>query len=192
MLPPASGAFELAKPPTSPDTSSEPALLSATGYQYSSYREFPVAVYKLAIFKQGDRKNPLRLVNLDLKPDTFYTVLISPQGGKFSVEVIDDTIKPKATSGTLVIRNYFSGLSVDADSSVGKIVSGLPYGQIFASEGFPLQKIPVTLRTKLPNGTPIQSVTELDFTVSKHATLVVIPDPYGRFRPRMSIDGVER
>jgi hypothetical protein len=48
------------------------------------------------------------------------------------------------------------------------------------------------LRTKLPNGTPAESTAEADFTASKKATVLIIPDSYGRFRPRVTADGTNR
>lgn len=186
MLPPASGAFELCK---AGESESGGNLLSGSAYRYSSYVEFPPGRYHLAVFKKGDRKSPIKIVDVDLRPDTYFTILMSPRAGTINVEVIDDTIDPKATSGTLIVRNYFTGLTVAVSSDTQKIVDALPYGQSHAATGFPLSRVPLTLHTRLPNGTPAESGAEADFHASKHATLLVIPDTYGRFRPRVAIDG---
>lgn len=189
MLPPTTGSFELRKA-GAPE--SEQSLLSGSAYEYSSYVEFAVGRYQLAVFKKGDRKTPLKLVNIDLKPETFFTILVSPKGGVLTVEAFDDTNDPKATQGTLTIRNYFTGLTVDVSSGTQKIVDALPYGQSFAVAGLPSGRFPLTLHTRLPNGTPAESGAEADFTASNRATLLIIPDSYGRFRPRVTIDGKNR
>ena len=108
MLPPTNGSFEVRKAGAS---ESEQSLLSGSAYTYSSYVEFAAGRYQLAVFKKGDRKTPLKLVNIDLKAETFFTILVSPKDGVVTVEAFDDTNDPKATTGTLTIRNYFSGLN---------------------------------------------------------------------------------
>jgi|ERR1700730_1500489 len=186
MLPVANGAFELCKVGAS---ASEGNLLSNIAYQYSSYAEFPAGTYQLAVYKKGDRNSPIKTFNLNLKPDSFFTILLLPQSGVISAELIDDTNDPKATSGILTVRNYFSGLTVAVASDTQKIVDTLPYGQTYAAAGLPLQRVPLTLRTRLPNGTSAESTAEADFKASKRATVLIIPDSYGRFRPRVTIDG---
>lgn len=143
----------------------------------------------MAIYKKGDRRTPLKIVTVDLRPETFFTILVSPQGGVINVEVIDDTNDPKASFGTLTIRNYFTGLTVAVSSDTQKIIDALAFGRSYVASGFPLSKLALTLRTSLPNGTPAESGAEADFVASKRATLLIIPDSYGRFRPRVTIDG---
>jgi hypothetical protein len=189
MLPESSGAFELCK---AGESESGGNLFTGYAYLYSSYIEFPPGKYHLAVFKKGDRKTPLKIIDVDLRPETFFTILVSPKAGIINVEVIDDTNDPKATSGTLVVRNYFAGLTVAVSSDTQKIVDALPYGQTYAATGFPLSRVPLTLHTHLANGTPAESDAEADFHASKHATLLIIPDTYGRFRPRVTIDGKNR
>ena len=62
----------------------------------------------------------------------------------------------------------------------------------FLERGIPvnLATIPeVALDTKLPDGKPAQSDLDIDFRQCSKATLLVIPDVYGRFRPRVTFDG---
>jgi hypothetical protein len=189
MLPPTNGSFEVRKVGAS---ESEQSLLSGSAYAYSSYVEFAVGRYQLAVFKKGDRKAALKVLNIDLKPETFFTILVSPKGGVITVEAFDDTNDPKTTTGTLTIRNYFSGLTVDVSAGAQKIVDALPYGESRIATDLPLGKLPLTLHSRLPNGTPAESSAEADFNASNRATLLIIPDSYGRFRPRVTIDGKNR
>jgi hypothetical protein len=102
---------------------------------------------------------------------------------------VQTTIDPKTTSGTLNIRNYFPGTSVSVASGSQTLTTGLSYGSSYATTGLAASKIPVTIQTTLPDGKPAQSIVDLDFTASKRATLLIIPDSYGRFRPRVTVDG---
>jgi hypothetical protein len=184
MVPAANGAFEVCKV----GETSGPSLLSGTAYQYSSYVGFPAGQYRLGVFKKGNRDTALKTLNLDLKAETFFTIIVSPQ----SVDMFDDTNDPKTTAGTLTIRNYFPGLIVSVAAETKAIAEPVLYGQATAASGFPLKRVPLTLRTKLPNGTPAESTAEADFTASKKATVLIIPDSYGRFRPRVTADGTNR
>jgi hypothetical protein len=184
MLPANNGSFEVCKA----SETSGASLLNGTAYQYSSYVEFPVARYRLVVFRKGDRNTPLKSFDIDLKADTYFTIIVSPQ----SIDAFDDTNDPKATTGSLTIRNYFPGLTVSVSSDTQTIAAAVAYGQSTVAPGFQLKRVPLVLRTKLPNGTPAESTAEADFTASRRASLLIIPDSYGRFRPRVTIDGSNR
>ena len=188
MLPPENGAFELRKI-GAPE--SEGAMLSGTAYRYTSYIEFPPGAYHLGVYKKGDHTTPLKIVDINLRQKTFFTVLVAPSGGVINVEVIQDTNDPKIASGSVVVRNYFPGLIVSVSSDSQSYVDQLAYGQTHTITDLPLKRLPLTLRTKLPNGTPAESEAEADLQASKRGTLLIIPDSYGRFRPRVTIDGKE-
>lgn len=184
MAPATSGTFEVCKA----GETSGASLLSGTPYQYSSYVQFPPGRYRLAVFRKGDRNTPLKTFDIDLKGDSFFTIIVSPQ----SIDIFDDTNDPKAASGTLTIRNYFPGLTVSVASDTQQLAEAVSYGQASVATGLALKRVPLTLRTKLPNGTPAESTAEADFTASKKATILIIPDSYGRFRPRVTSDGTNR
>lgn len=182
MLPQTNGAFDLRKL-GSPATA--PALISNVGsYRYSSYIAFPAGAYRLGVFKANDVKAPLKTFDLTLRPDTFFTVLISP--GK--IDLVNDTVDPKADSGTVTVRNYFPGVTVTVTSG-GQTLATLPYGESHESGSMPLTRSSVALSARLPTGIPVQATLEPDFKASKRATVLIIPDLYGRFRPRVTVDG---
>jgi hypothetical protein len=105
------------------------------------------------------------------------------------VEVINDTNDPKVKSATLRVRNCFTGLTVDVFHGMQPIASALPYGQSYSVNGLPLERLELILRTKLPNGVVAEFGAEADFKKAKRATLLIIPDTYNRFRPRVALDG---
>jgi hypothetical protein len=183
MLPASGGSFQLRKA-----TKTGEVLATGSPYRYSSYIELPIGQYQLSIVKSGGDA-PLKNLVVDLKPDTYFTVILAPQGTGSKVEFLNDTVDPKTTSGTITIRNYFPGTAISVASGSQTLASGLNYGSSYAAVGLAGSKITVTIQAKLPNGTPAQSMVDLDFTASKHVTLLVIPDSYGRFRPRVVADG---
>lgn len=188
MLPPANGAFELCKAGAGAEASS---VLSGTAYRYSSYTEFPAGRYKFEVYKKGDRTKPLKTLDVDLRPQTFFTIIVGPKAGTIDVELVADTNDPKVTSGMLIIRNYFPGLTVSVTAEGQALADRMVYGQSNSVASLPLKRLPIVLRTTLPNGTPAESEAEADFQASNRATLLIIPDSYGRFRPRVTIDGKE-
>jgi len=181
MLPATNGTFEVRKLSA---VESEGSLLTASAYQYSSYRELPMGKYRLGVFKKGANA-PLKVFDVDLKQETFFTILLSPK----SIDMFDDTIDPKTTSGSLTIRNFFPGINLSVSADSKSIVSALQSGQSYQATGFPFARTTVTVQTKLLDGKPAQSDLDIDFRQSPKATLLVIPDVYGRFRPRVTFDG---
>jgi hypothetical protein len=188
MLPPANGSFEIRKVGGGADA----GMMNGSGYKYGNYMEFPPGGYHLGLYKKGDTTAPLKIFDINLRPDTYFTILLSPQNGVMTAELLDDTIDPKTTAGTLTIRNYFTGTTVSVSSDTQKIIDALPYGQSYSATGFPLQRLQLTLKTKLPNGSIAESGAEADLHASPHSTLLIIPDSYGRFRPRTTIDGKDQ
>jgi hypothetical protein len=183
MLPASSGTFQLRKSGKPGDL-----LATASAYRYSSYVDLPLGQYQLSIVKSGSDA-PLKNLVANLKADTYFTIILAPEGAGFKVEFIDDTLDPKATSGTITIRNYFPGASVSFSAGTQVIANGLTYGNSYVARGLTPTKMALTIEARLPSGLPAQSGVDLDFTASKNATLLVIPDSYGRFRPRVVADG---
>ncbi|MGI9086676.1 MAG: hypothetical protein ACR2HH_02880 [Chthoniobacterales bacterium] len=179
MLPATSGTFNLGRL----EKPAEPLIANATAFTYSSYQGFPLGHYRLAIFRTGNQQTPLKTFDLDLRANQFFTVLISPQG----IELVNDTSNPKATSGSLMVRNYFPGTPVSITMGNQPAVL-LAYGQSLPLTGQFVGKL--MLDAKLPNGKQAQAQIEVDLKTTQRTTLLIIPDPYGRFRPRVSADGI--
>lgn len=187
MLPPASGGFDLRKGGGGP---SDAALFSnAVSYAYGSYVEMPAGKYRLEVHKKGDTNTALRVLDADLKPDSYFTVLVAPQGTGGNIELIDDTIDEKESTGTVTVRNYFPGSAVTVVGGGKTLADNLGYGQTYKAAGFAIGKLPLTIKAKLSNAAPAEGSAEADFGTSKRATLLIMPDSYGRFRPRLTVDG---
>jgi hypothetical protein len=187
MLPPANGTLDLRKLGGEPSEAN--LFAKAPSYRYSSYKELAPARYNLAVYKTGDNNTPLKTFSLDVKLNSYFTILVSPEGGVLNVQLINDTLDPKVPAATLIVRNFYPGLTVSVASGTQSIVNALAYGQSYTASDLPLKRTPLTLRSRLANGTPTESEAEADFVASKRGTLLIIPDTYGRFRPRVTIDG---
>ncbi|MGH7938976.1 MAG: hypothetical protein ACREFG_10750 [Chthoniobacterales bacterium] len=168
----------------------DPSLMgkSPSG-RYNNYLEFRPGAYHLAVSKSGEPEKPLKLINLNLLANGYLTVLACPTPQGPNVEVINDTSDPKAISGTLTVRNYFLGVTADVFNGASKIVSALAYGQSAIVPNLPLERLSLTIHTLLPKNVRAESGAEADFKLAKRATLLIIPDAYGRFRPRVALDG---
>ena len=169
-----------------------PLIGKAPSYRYNSYLEYPVGAYRLSVNKAGQPDKPLKQMDLNLAADFFFTVLVAPTPQGPSVQLINDTASLKADKAVLTVRNFFPDITVDVFAGAKKIVSALPYGQSVAVGDLPFDQVSLTIRTILPDKTPAESGAEADFKLSKRATLLVIPDEYGRFRPRVTLDGSNR
>ncbi len=188
MLPPVNGDFVLQKEGAS--SSGGALAIRGTAYRYSGYVAFPAGRLRLSVFKDADRNTALKTFDINLPQNTFFTVLVGPKlGGGGSFELIDDTVYPKAQPGNLTIRNCFPGLSVSVSSGAQRITEALAYGQSYTARNMGSTLLPLKLATRLPNGTPAEGGSEVDFKNIRRATVLIIPDSYGRFRPRVIADG---
>lgn len=187
MLPAASGPMDLRRAGAS---AADAALFGKVpSCRYDSYLDLTPGQYHLAVTKTAAPGSPLKLLDIDLKANSYFTVLVSPTSQGPDVQAINDTNDPKAKSATLTVRNYFAGLTVDVFNGMQPIINALSYGQSYSVNGLPLERLELILRTKLPNGVAAESGAEADFKKAKRATLLIIPDSYNRFRPRVALDG---
>ncbi|MBA3350972.1 MAG: hypothetical protein H0U23_00855 [Blastocatellia bacterium] len=160
-------------------------MANAIAYRYSSYFPLPIGQYRIGIFKANDDKVPLRVFDLPLQPDAFFTVLMSP--GK--IDLVNDTLNPKVTTGTILIRNYFPKVTIAVSAGAKRLNPALPYGQSFEASGLPLSSTSLSFAAALADGKKAEAGVDIDLKENKRATVLIIPDSYGRFRARVTFDG---
>ena len=188
MLPKGSGPLLLQQKGAAPDAA--PIATAEPLNYYASYEPVAPAKYALSVVRAGNTSAPLQQFNLLLRSDVYVTFLAREVNGKPTVEMLDDTYDPAAvTAGRITIRNHFpdAQVTVTGDASIQSRL--LSCGDFQVLDGFPLRPVLLEMQAKLPNGKTQRWSAEVDFRSSKRATLLVMADPYGRFRPRVSADG---
>ena len=167
-------------------------LTTAVGSNYAaSYNPIAPGTYTFEIRKAGDTANPLKKQPVILRGDTYITYLVSQKNGQTAVELIDDTLDPKNTDGPsrLVVRQFIPGAQVTVTTRDGNTSQAVGYGESTALEVMPNRVSVMTLKATGLGPEPSTWNIETDFTTARHATVLVVADPYGRFRPRLTYDG---
>lgn len=166
-------------------------LLHASPLNYhADYLPVPLARYALKVVRRTDQKLALETFDVLVRADVYVTFLAQLVDGKVTVEMLDDTYAPeKAVAGRLTVRHFFPAATVQVTSSLQLASRALTHGESQTIEGFPLQPVMIEMRATMANGKTQTWSSEVDFSRARHASLLVVPDPYGRFRPRVSIDG---
>lgn len=188
MLPRDAGDLVLIHDNGTPD--GDPLLFASPMNYHADYLPVPLARYALKIVRRTDLKLAVQTFDVLVRADVHVTFLAQLSGGKLNVEMLDDTYDPeKAIAGRLTIRHFFPAATVQVTSSSQLASRALTPGESQAIEGFPLQPVMLEMRATLANGKTQTWSSEVDFSRARHASLLIVPDPYGRFRPRVSIDG---
>ena len=156
---------------------------------YAGYSPLPPGPYTFIIRRPADAATPLARVPVNLPADSYVTILASVKGGRTVAETINDTIDPKEGGvGRLVVRQYVADAHVTA--SIGTTVTPvLNYGDAATLEKLPATQAVVNVQATLASGPPKSWSIPVDYSSIHHATLLIAADPYGRFRPRLSVDG---
>jgi hypothetical protein len=172
-----------------------PIATAEPGNFYAGYQQMPQAQYSYIVVREGDRKVPIEHFEVILRENVYVTFLATLEQGKPKVQLIDDTYDPTTVSaGRLTVRNYFPDARISVAGGDGKTQSrvqskALGTGESEVLDGFNVGSVAVQMKAALPDGKTQQWSSDIDFRISKHASLLVVPDPYGRFRPRVSYDG---
>lgn len=164
------------------------ATASALGFT-GGYVPFAPGIFRLKVVS-ADGSASWKAPEVVLKPGTFVTVLAQTQDGAVVVEVIGDTYdRAKELTGTLTLRHFLPGAAITVTSARGRAVGSLEAGDVQTIAGLPLEPVLFRMSAVLANGETREWSTEVDFRQSPRASLLLAFDPYGRFRPRTSVDG---
>ena len=171
----------------------QPMTTALPGNYFAGYLAVDPAVYTFIVCRSNDPTAVLKRMPITLRADVYITLLAAAgKDGRPDVQLIDDTVNPKADDGlsTVVVRHFFPGANVTVSTGSQAAAVPLAFGETTTFSGLPLQ--PTTMLTMQATGLGPGTKTwkvEVDFTVGRHATMLVIPDPYGRFRPQLVLDG---
>ena len=166
------------------------------GYQFNEYAEVPAGRGTLEVFS-GAEAHPLVSLPADLAPGAFTTVLLrepEKSGNPPRLEIIDDgSVMADAAPSQITVRNLIVSLK-DMHLTMGEIlsvqfVSGDSFLQMrgLKSQLYPLRTVGTSV-----DGVPFDWNLDIDLRQNHHQTLLIYPDPYGRIRPRLVVDGANQ
>jgi hypothetical protein len=157
---------------------------------YAGYQPLTVGRYSLKVVRTAEPKTALQTFDVLLREDVFVTFIAKLKDNKITVEMIDDTYDhDTATTGQVIVRQQFPEANVIVTSKTGARSQAISYGNEETMNGFPLQLVNITLNATLADGKHKSASMEVDFRASRHASLIVIADGYGRFRVRLASNG---
>lgn len=164
------------------------------GNLYASYLAAPAGSYALVVRRLGETSGALQRFPVALPDQTYITLLAIEKNGQPTVEMSNDTPDPKMVEGyaRIVLRQLFPGAQIKVSVVGGPTSPMLGYGETAALENVPPNgQTSINLQAQLPTTPPSARNWTLtgDFSVARHATLLLVADPYGRFRPRLAYDG---
>jgi hypothetical protein len=187
MLSKQTGEFSLVQE-TGADAAS--LLSAAPNNYYASYVPFKPGRYALKVIRSADPKTSIKTFDLILRSDVYVTFYAHMADGVLAVEMLDDTYdRAKTDAGSLTIRQLYPGVKVTVRTSVNSASRPLEFGQVDKLDGLPLKPVFLQMEAALPGGRVRKWATEVNFSGCRHASLLLVQDPYGRFRPRISPDG---
>jgi hypothetical protein len=188
MLPKEAGELVLLKDNGTPE--GEPILSAAPANYYASYITVPVGRHTLKLVRREAPTGVIQTVDVTLRGNDSFTILASAFERRLKLETLDDTYDPTvAIAGRLIIRHYFPDARVTVGIGSQTRSRELAAGETETIEGLPLQSFELKMSATLPGGKTENWSSEVNFQTTRHATLLVVPDPYGRFRPRLALDG---
>ena len=163
---------------------------------FSSYLVVPVGSYTMIVRKFGEAGEIIQRFPVSMPAGSFITMIATEKDGKPTVEMFNDTPDPKVveTSGQIVLRQFVPGAHVTASIPGGPATTkALDYGETAVLKNVPISgPVQINLQAGLPTTPPTTRSWSLsgNFSTAHHATLLLVADSYGRFRPTLTMDAV--
>ncbi len=168
----------------------KPLMTAAVCNFYAGYTSVAPGAFTLTIRRAGDQNGAIKRLPVNLLGDMYVTVLVSSKDGQPNVDYINDTIDPKSPDvRRLVLRQLFPNAKVTTTLGPASSSAALGYGETAVMDNLPAAQSSVTVQAVIPGQAPKSWSMPIDFTQAAHNTLLIFPDPYGRFRPRLATDG---
>ena len=161
---------------------------------FADYIAAPAGSYTLVVRRLSEETGAIQRLPVALPDKAFITLLAIEKNGQPTVEAYNDTPDPKVveSSARITLRQFFPGAHVKVSVVGGPTSQTLDYGQTATLENVPPNgQTSIVLQAALPTTPPSTRNWTLtaDFSVARHATLLLVADSYGRFRPRLAYDG---
>ena len=167
----------------------KPLTATVAGNFSAHYVPVIPSTLNLTVRQAGDQTGSIKRLSANLKADDFITVLVTSKTGQPDAELINDTVDPKATdSRRLTVRQLSPDIKATTFIGSSPVSTALGFGETATLDNVPAGPSTLTIQTVIPGKGPKSWSMPLDMTQTPHATLLIFPDPYGRFRPRLAID----
>jgi len=188
MMPTEAGEFQLLHDAGGP----EPVILIGAESMnfFADYVGVKPGRYALKVVRVADPKTVLKTFDVVMKKDVFVTFYARAIEGKLSLEMLDDTYDlEKALTGKIVLRQFVKDAAITVKSTALSQPAALAFGEERVLENLPLKPVVFQMQATMPDGKVRSWASEVDFRNTRHASLFLVLDVYGRFRPRPSADG---
>ncbi len=161
---------------------------------YTDYFSSPLGSYSLTIKRSGDKADPGQKIPVALQDGTYITLLATQKGTQTNIEVINDTPDPKVKdlAASLIVRSFLTGARVTVGVAGGQVRQPVPDNATVTLDNLPMTaEVNISVQAMLPTTPPSPSNSELpaDFSVTHHATLLLVSDRYGRLKSKLFYSG---
>ena len=165
------------------------------GFSFENYADTPSGHVTLEVYA-GENKTPVTTLPAEFTPDSFMTVLVKEPrkaGEPPQIEVILDSTGAQPAGGVpsqIRVRNFVADIK-DIHVTIGDALNAQFTGDddYLNMKGMKPIVYPVRTVGTGTGGKPFEWNTEADLRQHHRQTLLIYPDPYGRIRPRMVVDG---
>lgn len=150
-----------------------------------SYAPLPAGKHKIEVVVGGQLLDP---VEFQARPDTFHTLIVTDLDGTVKATLVSDTMS-EGDVGRLRFYNFAKGKNATISVASDSLVSVVPgsFKEFIVPKK---KKFPVSVKVDLGNGIDARSDTDVEPIASGATSLIVLPDAYGRFRPRFYADAL--
>lgn len=164
---------------------------TATGAFFTDYANIPAGAATLLLTLPGSESDKDASIPVTLLPDSFTTILVHDRDGKPEVEILNDApASVDEKNAEFTVRNFAFDLAEIRVQAGDTLNARLRAPSCYLNaHGFPREKLQIDTTTKSNAGKESHWATEIDFSTSRKATLLIFVDPYGRVRPRVVFDG---
>ncbi len=164
------------------------------GNFFAEYMPVPVGNYNLMVRRMSEASGALQTFPATMADRTYITLLATEKNGQPTVQMFNDTPDPKVVEAyaRFTMRQFVPGARVKVSVVGGPSSPVINYGETAVLENVPPNKqTNINLQAAMPTTPPTTRNWTLtgDFSAARHATLLLVADSYGRFRPLLAYDG---